>query len=198
MRKQSLLLLGFASLSASIGYVQANEHVTQSESQFYAGADIEFAGRTRVSQGGASIKDTSDIGFSFYAGYEFDVDFNNLVKPSLELQYRSFGDASFSTVSMDSYGVFLNGKAKLFVLRDYGNIYFAPMFGIGHVSLDVKDSSTKQSASESEVGYQFGMEIGTRLENNIDLNAGYRTALVDIDNIDYRLDGFYLGISYAF
>ena len=198
MRKKPLLLLVFASLSASIGYVQANEHVTQSESQFYVGADLDFAGTAKMSDEDASLKDTSDIGFSIVTGYEFNVDFNDLVKPSLELEYRNFGDASFSTLSMDSYGVFVNAKAKLFVLRDYGNIYFAPMVGIGHVSIDMKESISKLSASESDIGLQAGLEIGTRLKNNIDLNVGYRAAFIDIDSVDFRLDGFYVGARYAF
>lgn len=196
MRKLPLALAVLASLSASFCYAQTNEQVTQSKNQFYAGIDIEFAGSTKASVGDITIEDNSDIGFSFVGGYEFNP--HKQVKPSVELEYRSFGDTSYSTLSVDANAVFINAKAKLFVLYDFGNVYLAPLIGVGIVNLDVKESSLNISSSESESAFQAGIEIGTRLANNIDLNLGYKAAYTEIDDVDVTLDGFYIGARYGF
>ncbi|ANU39102.1 outer membrane beta-barrel protein [Vibrio scophthalmi] len=196
MRKLPLALAVLASLSAPLSYAQTNDQVTQSKNQFYAGVDLEFAGSAKASLGNAKIEDNSDIGFSVVGGYEFSA--HKQVKPSLELEYRNFGNTSYSTLSVDANAFFVNAKAKLFVLYDFGNVYLAPMIGVGIVNLDVKESSLNMSESESESAFQAGIEIGTRLANNIDLNLGYKAAYTEIDAVDITLDGFYIGARYAF
>jgi len=109
---------------------------------------------------------------------------NDQVTQSKNQEYRNFGNTSYSTLSVDANAFFVNAKAKLFVLYDFGNVYLAPMIGVGIVNLDVKESSLNMSESESESAFQAGIEIGTRLANNIDLNLGYKAAYTEIDAVD--------------
>ncbi len=170
--------------------------VTKSTNQFYAGFDLEAGGSAKADVLGTTIEDNSDIGFSLIGGYEFAT--HEVVKPSLELEYRKFGGTDYHTLSVDAQAFMVNAKAKLFVLYDFGNIYLAPMFGVGVVDLDVKESLTGLNSSDTETAIQAGLEIGTRINEKMDLNFGYKAAFTEVENIDVTLDGFYLGFRYFF
>lgn len=184
-----LLLLSATSLAQTEGGVK------NSGDQFYLGADLTFANNVNVSEGGDSADQTSDVGFNFAAGYEFNT--HTLVKTGVEAEYRFFGDADFSDVSnVDGDAFFINLKPKLFVLYDFGNLYFAPMVGVGHISIDGKTNN--QRFSENKAGYQAGVEFGTRLKQNIDFHLGYRATFVSLDDTDFNLSGAYAGARYFF
>ncbi|OLQ92889.1 hypothetical protein BIY21_11565 [Vibrio ponticus] len=178
-------------------YAQDN-FLHASGDQFYLGADVVVGGSTKLKARGHTFDDSANVGVSLVGGYEFNT--HNVVKPSLELEYRHYGRASIYDLDVDGQGLFVNAKAKLFVEYNFGNVYLAPMVGIGVVNFDLKyrTDNTVYSGSETESTFQAGAEIGTRLNKNIDLSAGYRWAYADIDWLDVTLDGFYLGIRYAF
>ncbi len=95
------------------------------------------------------------------AGYEFNT--HSLVKTSVEVEHRTFGEVdNTGTLKVDGDALFVNAKAKLFVLYDFGNLYLAPMVGLGEVTID--GSGNGVSFSESQTGYQVGLEFGTRLK----------------------------------
>ncbi|ROV58758.1 porin family protein [Vibrio ponticus] len=176
-------------------YAQDN-FLHASGDQFYLGADVVVGGSTKLKALDHTFDDSANVGVSLVGGYEFNT--HNVVKPSLELEYRHYGQSSIQSIDVDGQGFFVNAKAKLFVEYDFGNVYLAPMVGIGVVDFDIQNSTTKADYSGTESTFQAGAEIGTRLNKNIDLSAGYRWAYADIDSVDVTLDGFYLGIRYAF
>ncbi|MDN3681799.1 outer membrane beta-barrel protein [Vibrio tapetis subsp. quintayensis] len=183
-------------LSSASSYANVNDHVQKSDNQFYIGADLSMANQVELEVGTASAKESSDLGYNLVAGYEFDT--HQVVKTSIEAEYRTFGEIdNTGSFSSDGDAFFINAKTKLFVLYDFGNIYLAPMAGVGKININVKDSAN-QNHSKKETGYQLGVEIGTRLSQGLDLNLGYRAAFTKIEDINVTLTGFYLGARYFF
>lgn len=196
MSKLKGLIATSLMLLSAPSFANVNEHVKESGNQFYIGADFSMANNVELEIGSGSVEESSDLGYNLVAGYEFDT--HRLVKTSIEAEYRTFGEIDNSgSLSSDGDAFFINAKAKLFVLYDFGNIYFAPMIGVGQIDINVKDSAN-QNYSKTETGYQLGAEIGTRLPQGLDLNLGYRAAFTEIEEANLTLTGFYLGARYFF
>ncbi|OCH19271.1 outer membrane beta-barrel protein [Aliivibrio sp. 1S128] len=196
MGKLKGLIAASLILTSASSYANVNEHVQKSNNQFYIGADLSMANNVELEIGNASAEESSDLGYNLVAGYEFDT--HRVVKTSIEAEYRTFGEIdNTGSLSSDGDAFFINAKAKLFVLYDFGNIYFAPMVGVGQIDINVKDSAN-QNYSKKEMGYQLGAEIGTRLPYGLDLNLGYRAAFTEIEEANLTLTGFYLGARYFF
>ncbi|AIL71688.1 hypothetical protein VV93_v1c26120 [Vibrio vulnificus] len=186
-------------LCSPCSYAKEGEFVKSSGDQVYLGADVVVANQVDVSFDGDSVDESADMGFNVLVGYEFNT--HPLVKTSVEAEYRQFGDVNNTgEYTVDGDAFFLNLKTKLFVLYDFGNLYLAPMVGVGKVSMDVVGNGV--SLSESHTGYQAGVEVGTCLSQGVDLHAGYTAAYTSIpqggDDINIKLSGAYIGIRYAF
>ncbi|MDD9200877.1 porin family protein, partial [Aliivibrio sp. S2MY1] len=87
---------------------------------------LSVANNIELKVGSLSAEEQTDLGYNLVAGYEFDT--HRVVKTSIEAEYRTFGGIdNTGSLSSDGDAFFINAKAKLFVLYDFGNIYFAPM-----------------------------------------------------------------------
>ena len=198
MNKINGLIVTASLLLSTFSYAKTSEYIEQSGNQFYVGADLSMANEVKMKvDGGFSHTESSDLGYNLVLGYEFNT--HQVVKTSIEAEYRKFGDVDLddtSSVTGDADAFFINAKAKLFVSYAFGNIYFAPMIGVGRVNVDIKGAGINHSENDSV--FQVGGEFGTRLPQGFDLNLGYRAAFSDIDEADVTLSGVYAGIRYYF
>ncbi|RJX68895.1 porin family protein [Vibrio sinensis] len=193
------LIAGSLILFSTSAIAKPDDFVTKTGDKFYIGADITAANSVDITIHGASADETADLGFNLLAGYEFNT--HPLVKTSVEAEYRNFGEAdSTGVLKVDGNALFVNAKAKLFVQYDFGNLYLAPMVGVGQISIDGSTSNT--SFSETELAYQAGVELGTRLRQGVDLHLGYRATFTTVNyggsDIDVDLSGAYIGARYFF
>ncbi|EKO3615548.1 porin family protein [Vibrio metschnikovii] len=168
---------------------------------FYIGADLSFYNKTELEVAGISIDgkgDFGDLGYNAAIGYQFNL--HDVVKIGVEGEYRSFGKINYyEQLDVKGNGAFLNVKPKFIVLGDYADVYVALLAGIGSMDMDAKLTSEPSSSySKSEVGYQFGAEVGIIFNPAIDLYLGYRSAHVDIDDINISISSGYAGVRYHF
>ncbi|EKO3590994.1 porin family protein, partial [Vibrio metschnikovii] len=70
--------------------------------------------------------------------------------------------------------------------------------GIGSVNLKGNVASDGLSISQSELGYQLGVELGFIINKNINLHVGYRSTSVEIKPFDVSISSGYGGIRYYF
>lgn len=204
MNKLGSLFVGILAVMSTDSLAATSDFVKKSGDQFYVGGDIAAANRVDIDIDNLSGDEATDIGFNLIGGYEFNT--HPFVKPSLEVEYRTFGDVeNTGRVKVDGDAFFINFKTKLFVQYDFGNLYLAPLVGIGQLAIDGKGNGI--SLSEKETSYQAGLEFGTRLKQGIDLHIGYRTTLTELNkfdslgndiDIDISFSGAYVGARYYF
>ncbi|WP_406708018.1 outer membrane beta-barrel protein [Vibrio chanodichtyis] len=188
---------------ANFGVMAETEFAKNSQQidnrNFYIGADLSFYNKTELELGGISIDkkgDFDDLGYSAVIGYQFDI--HKVVKIGVEGEYRSFGKINYyEELDVKGNGVFLNIKPKFIVLGDYADVYVGLLAGIGSMDMDAK-LTNEPSYSKSEVGYQFGAELGIIVNRAIDLYLGYRSAHVDIEDVNISISSGYAGIRYHF
>ncbi len=190
-----LPVLATAGMSFS---VFASTEQPESERTFYLGADWAAYNDVKLETGGVSISennDFSDLGFNLVAGYEFNT--HKVVKLGVEAEYRSFAEVNYEDVlKVEGSGFYINIKPKFIVQYEEADVYVSLLAGVGNMDVDAK--ATGVSASESEASYQFGAELGFIISRNVDLHLGYRSAHVEIDNIDASVNTAYLGARYFF
>lgn len=176
----------------------AAETLDNSKRAYYIGGDLSLYNSTELEVLGVSLKENSDFGdfgFNLIAGYEFDT--HEVVKLGLEAEYRQLGKIDDSdTFELKGDSFFLNVKPKFIVNYDQADVYVSLLAGIG--SMDVKQTVNNVSTSKSELGVQFGAELGYILNRDIDIHVGYRASFVEIDNYDVSNGSAYTGIRYFF
>ncbi len=176
----------------------ASTEQPESERTFYLGADWAAYNDVKLESGGVSISENSDfgdLGFNLVAGYEFNT--HKVVKLGVEAEYRSFSEVNYEDVlKVEGSGFYINIKPKFIVQYDEADVYVSLLAGVGNMDIDAKAEGV--SASESEASYQFGAELGFIINCNVDLHLGYRSAHVEVDNIDASVNTAYLGARYFF
>ncbi|WP_053395378.1 outer membrane beta-barrel protein [Vibrio nereis] len=186
MKKKQLLLASVAMFAS--GIVSANTGL-------YIGADIALSNETELEDNGISITADNDPGYNFVVGY--DMQTHDSVKIGFEGEYRTFGEVNYSNIiTADGNGVFLNAKPKLYAQGS--NVYFAGLFGVGKMDLDITSTQTGVTINESSSALQYGAEIGFEFEQNLVLNAGYRAATAEIKGTDVSVSGLYAGARFKF
>ncbi|MCK6265015.1 porin family protein [Vibrio sp. ZSDE26] len=189
----TLTLLSISSVSS----VHANT-MEENKRGFYIGADLSVYNNTKLEVSDVSIQESSDFGdfgYNFLAGYEFDT--HEVVKLGLEAEYRHFGKANYDDeFKIKGNGVFVNIKPKFIVQYDQADVYVSLLAGIG--SMDMEAQVSNVSASKSELGYQFGAELGFIVNRDIDIHLGYRAAFTEIETIEVSTGSAYTGIRYFF
>ncbi|KII79815.1 outer membrane beta-barrel protein [Vibrio renipiscarius] len=159
---------------------------------FYGGASLSFNDKTSLKYEGVTIDENNDLGFNVFAGYSFLV--SETVDLGFELEYQNFGKSDFgSGQSVEGDAYFFNARPKF--IEANNNIYSAFILGVGSMSGKVKAGG--QSASDSEIIYQVGIEIGYMVDQ-YDIGVGYRYRVAEFDDVDYTNEGFVLGIRYKF
>ncbi|WP_417884438.1 outer membrane protein [Vibrio rumoiensis] len=204
MKGSKALFAAAALFSSTTCYAQADNFVRQTGDQFYIGADLAFSNTIKLDVDDVSGDDHSDMGYNIVAGYEFST--HDVVKTSIEAEYRKFGDADFSDsgnyLNIDSHAYFINFKAHLFVLDDFGNFYLAPMIGVGQMSIDSKSSILQLNVDKDRFAYQVGAELGIRFRKNFDVHLGYRSMYsqftVSDSDVDINMRDIYAGVRYFF
>ncbi len=166
---------------------------------FYIGGDWGIFNETRVEVDDASAKENSDFGdfgYGLVVGYEFNT--HQAIKLGLEAEYRQFAEISQldSALQTEGTGIFVNIKPKFIVRYDEADVYVSFLAGIG--SMDVTAKTSSSNASDSELGYQLGAELGVILNKDIDLHLGYRDAQVKFSDLDLGFSSVYTGIRYFF
>ncbi|EKO3594372.1 outer membrane beta-barrel protein [Vibrio metschnikovii] len=166
----------------------------------YIGADWGLFNSTKLDFSNSSIKNSSsfgDFGYNAVVGYEFNVD--KSVKIGVEAEYRHFGKVSEEDeFSVKGSGVYLNIKPKFIVHYQQADAYLSLLGGIGSVNLKGNVASDGLSISQSELGYQLGVELGFIINKNINLHVGYRSTSVEIKPFDVSISSGYGGIRYYF
>ncbi len=194
-------------LTLAIGTFQvqaaANENQPSGEDTsraLYAGLDVAFANTNTLETSGASVDETSDFGdagFNLVLGYEFNT--HKVVKIDLEAEYRQLGKVNFSDIlDISGSGLFVNVKPKLIVEYGFGDVYLSPFAGIGYVDVDAKSSLYGIDTSQSEFGYQYGVDLGFIVNRNVDLIIGYRSVQATLDKVDVSFGSGYVGARYYF
>ncbi len=154
----------------------------------YVGGDLLVGHYTDI----ASLEENNEIGASAFVGYSFAVNPN--FDFGLELEYQRFGKADFSdSVSVDGHAFYINARPKF---MDKGsNLYSALVLGAG--SLESEINVLGMSASDSELSYQAGLEVGYMF-NNLDFSIGYRYRTADFEGVDVQIKGVTAGVRYNF
>ncbi|HBN6185568.1 TPA: porin family protein [Vibrio parahaemolyticus] len=183
----SLAVLSFFISSAAVAE-------TDTKTGFYIGADVAFANETELENSGVSIEESNDASFNVLVGYESKIEESFYLAG--EVEYRTFGEVDFfGMMQADGYAIFANFKPKY--TFDSG-VYLAGVFGLGQMTLKVKENDIFYGGEESETGYQFGIESGYQLNDSVSLNVGYRSANTEIDDVEISVSGFYAGARYYF
>ncbi|MGY5652774.1 outer membrane beta-barrel protein [Vibrio cincinnatiensis] len=204
MKLRQWLVAIIALLGVNVGVMAQSDQVEKSsdrgKNHVYIGADFSFYNNLELEVESISIDDSSDLsdfGYSAVVGYEFDT--HKVVKIGGEGEYRDFGKVNyFNELDVKGDGIFLNVKPKFIVLGEHADAYVSLLAGIGSMDIEGKLVSSGLSASKSELGYQFGAELGFIIGSDIDLHVGYRSAHVEIEDIDISIVSGYAGIRYHF
>ncbi|EHP5030882.1 porin family protein [Vibrio cholerae] len=181
-------------------YASADPSINEPEREFYIGLGLSFANTIMLESGDISLEENSDFGksgFGLSAGYEFTT--HKQVSIDVEAEYRQLGKVNYSNIlDVSGSGVFVNVKPKLFVNYEFGDVYLAPFGGVGLVKVDAKSPINNIAESETELGYQLGIELGFKVNRSMDIMIGYRSAQVEVDSVTTSFGSGYLGGRYYF
>ncbi len=154
----------------------------------YVGSDLLVGHYTDI----ASLQESNELGASAFVGYNFAINPN--FDLGVELEYQHFGKAEYlENVSAEGNAFYINARPKF--MDKNSNLYSALIFGVG--SLESEINVLGMSASDSEISYQAGLEIGYMF-NDIDFSIGYRYRSADFDGVDIKIKGFTAGMRYNF
>lgn len=142
----------------------------------------------------------STVPFNLYAGYDFEL--HDVASLGLNLEYRSLGKADFETSAsvtstVEGDGVSLNLRPKFHVQEV--PIYVGLLLGLGQYDTEISGAAYKDSSTD--IGWQWGAEIGYKFEGGVALSVGYRALTVDFDDhlgSTIKFSGFNLGVNYLF
>ncbi|MDE1351535.1 porin family protein [Vibrio aestuarianus] len=163
-------------------------------SNAYIGADVAFLNETDLNIMEIKVTHANNMSFNLVGGYAFEI--ADSFQVGLEAEYRNFGEATFLNVlEVKGSAFFINAK-PIYNITD--NIYVAATLGLGQMDLELKDTETGLTESETNTAFQLGLESGYQFNNSISLNFGYRSANANIDDIEVRVRGVYAGARYNF
>lgn len=207
MKHPALSTLTCLAAIASTG-ISAQTHQDDAHYQGpYIAADISFMNDFKVKAFG--YEDSGDAGESYNirVGYDVDINMGPQVLLGVEVEYRDLGEFSerYSNDSLTATGdgVSFNLRPKFYF--DNAPIYVAGIVGFGRYDLKATyaeyDSSRNQydidSLRKRENAWQFGGELGTRINDRIDFAVSYRVVKFDIDkHVDIDARGLTVGVAY--
>ncbi|MCG9700289.1 porin family protein [Vibrio natriegens] len=192
-----LLVLGAVVASTS---VQANDN-------WYVGVDVL---NSDLEVEGIS-SDDSVTGLGIVLGSE--VQYSENFKLALEAEYVSYGSfekkessmGDWVKVSIDGYAFNLNAKPK-YQFSESG-FYIGALAGLGVIGVDFEVASNILDANGktdgSDVGFNYGAEVGYEFDSGVIVSGGYRASSVTIDvegggELDFDFDSVYVGVDYKF
>jgi len=192
-----LLALGAVVASASV----------QAEGNWYIGADI-LNSDLKV-EGDSSSSSATGLGIAVGKELQYSENF----KLALEGEYvyygsfeeKASGSGNWAKVTVDGYGFNLNAKPK-YQFSGTG-FYVGAVAGLGVMGVDFESKSNLANLNVktdgSDVGFNYGAEVGYEFASGLIISGGYRISTVTIDvegggDIDFDFDSLYAGVDYKF